>query len=127
MTRDEIKEKLLNQPFFKSNGALNNAWIHHNIQKFDLSSLEGDTIYEKLYLLFHERTYCKICGSPTPFVSWTLGYRKACSSSCKGKLSRLGYKASEVEKEKRRKTCLERYGVDNPRKSELFNHKKEKI
>lgn len=116
MTKEELRNELLGQSLFKSNGTLNNVWIHFNIDKYDLSSLEGDTLSEKLYLLFHKRSYCEVCGKPTEFINYTKGYKKACSPQCKGKLSRQGYKSTEEEKLKRRQTCIQRYGVDNPKK-----------
>lgn len=116
MTKEELKKELIKQPLFKSNGTLNNVWIHFNINKYDLSFLEGDTLSEKLYLLFHKRTCCEVCGKPTEFINYTKGYKKACSPQCKGKLSRQGCKATEEEKLKRKQTCIQRYGVDNPKK-----------
>lgn len=60
---------------------------------------------------------CK-CGKPTSFhKNWKDGYRVACSPKCA--------QTSDKTKEKRRKTTLDKYGVDNIAKSEESKKKQE--
>lgn len=47
---------------------------------------------------------CKICGKPTRFVSISVGYKPTCSAKCAGVYG----------KDKRKETCLEKYGTENP-------------
>ncbi len=61
---------------------------------------------------------CK-CGNKTSFNrNWKDGYRKFCSAKCA--------QTEESSKEKRRKTNLEKYGVDNVAKSKTIQDKTEK-
>lgn len=41
-----------------------------------------DNLYEKIYLLTHERGRCSICGNFTKFMSCSKGYKKTCSKEC---------------------------------------------
>lgn len=50
------------------------------------------------------------CGKNLEFINYSKGYRKYCSVSC-------GSNSKEV-KEKRKKTNIDRYGVDNPMKDD---------
>jgi hypothetical protein len=60
---------------------------------------------------------CK-CGKPTSFYkNWKHGYRSACSPKCA--------QTNDKTKEKRRKTTLEKYGVDNIAKLEEIKKKQE--
>ena len=73
---------------------------------------------EKLYWYYNnltERPVCIVCGNPVRFVNIKEGYKQYCSLQC-------SYK-SDVMKEKRKHTCIERYGVDNPTKNRVFVEK----
>lgn len=83
--------------------------------------------------------YCEICNKETKFRSIDYGFEKVCSKECRkilfsesriGKSVNVGKKQSKetIEKrilhtdqkkkeEKRKQTCLERYGVDNASKT----------
>ena len=72
--------------------------------------LKGDTFSERLYnYIYNSPTHiCPVCGKETRFYNITTGYHEFCSSLCGSKSN------SRMEKIKR--TCLEKYGVDNPSK-----------
>ena len=48
--------------------------------------------------------YCKTCGKPTKFISPSDGFQTYCSPECQ----KVGVPKQVV------KTCMERYGVENP-------------
>lgn len=130
MNNTELKEILEKDGLFRKDGKLNTAWVHNRSHNYDLSHLEGDTLQEKIYLLYHERSYCKICGKPNKFLGWGMGYTTVCSGECKKELDRrnLAEKAiprvqSPEVRAKRKKTCLEKYGVDNPFKNKAIQQK----
>lgn len=64
------------------------------------SSSFTEDLFEKVYLLNHERGKCLICGNPTKYISGTKGYQKTCSEECKNKL--IGKNTSERQKGKKR-------------------------
>lgn len=88
---------------------------------------------EKVYLYYNNLDSIPICNvckeSPCRFISLNKGYSETCSRSCScknperivkiksTKLQRYG-DANFTNRKKAKKTCLEKYGVDNPSKSE---------
>jgi hypothetical protein len=78
------------------------------------------TFKEKFYLYENNIEIPPICycGNNLKFVDMHYGYRKYCSKKCT--------KDSDLMKEKRRCTNLEKYGVDNPSKSTIFKDKVKK-
>ena len=126
---NKLKTSLEKDGLFKKNGTLNSAWIHNRSKNYDFSSLEGNTLQEKLYLLYHKKTCCAICGRETPFISFNKGYQITCSKECKRiydtqTLRKASSKLKEKEtKEKRKNTCIEKYGVSNPFKSLTIKEK----
>lgn len=48
---------------------------------------------------------CPVCGQKSKFIKLSLGYHKYCSCLCAGKDSKV--------LDKRKATCLDKYGVDN--------------
>lgn len=69
----------------------------------------GNEWSEKLYNYIYgcPEHNCKTCGSPTKYTSFTKGYKQFCSPKC----------ASVGTRDKSKQTCLRKYGVDNPAKS----------
>ena len=65
---------------------------------------ESDIVIPKCY-----------CGSILKFIDMKSGYREFCSKTCM-------YNSSSI-KEKRKETCIIKYGVDNPSKLDLFKEK----
>lgn len=87
-------------------------WNNINNLKFDVS------FKEKFYLLensIFEVPKCE-CGNSVKFIDMHKGYRNFCSKRC--------MYDSDTVKNNKRKTCIEKWGVDNPSKS---NKIKEKI
>ena len=76
---------------------------------------------QKLYHYFNNDPelklgLCPVCGKRCTFVNINIGYLKHCSKRCLG--------LDENIKEQRKKSCLEKYGVDNYSKT---NECKEKV
>ena len=131
MTSDKelLKLKLIEDKAFCSNGALNSSWLRLRSSNYDWSNLEGDSIQEKVYLLFNEKPKCPICGKTPPFKSYSKGYQITCGGECKREYDRRtlrdnSYKLKDkIVSEKRKQTCLERYGVDNVNKCKDIHEK----
>ena len=127
--KEIIKSKLIEDKAFCVNGTLNSSWLRLRSSNYDWDKLEGDSIPEKIYLLFNERPKCPICGKTPPFKSYSKGYQITCSQECKKEYDRQTLKANsyklkdEAVNEKRRQTCLERYGVDNVNKCKATQEK----
>ena len=110
----EILNQLKAAKAIKSNGQLNGSWLKN--PTIDLSNYPGETLIEKIYLLSHEKTYCKVCGKDTKFTGSIRGYKSLCSKECELKFKSslaTGRKQTAKSIEKAKKTCLERYGVEN--------------
>jgi hypothetical protein len=78
----------------------------------------GQEFSEKLYnYLYNSPSHiCPVCGKETPFRTIIYGYSEYCSVKC-------SYKGdSRIEKYK--KTCLEKYGVENVSQNEDIKEKK---
>lgn len=58
---------------------------------------------------------CAVCGKPTKFISLTNGYALNCSKKCAAN--------NDAIKEKRKKTNLQRYGVENVFESSMIKEK----
>ena len=86
-------------------------WNKINEILFDIS------FKEKFYLLENSLTElpkCE-CGNSVGFVDMIKGYREFCSRRCMYDSSKL--------KDKRKDTCIEKWGVDNPSKSNQVKKK----
>lgn len=117
---DESRKILEEDKLFRKDGGLNTAWLHCRANNYDFSKLEGDSIQEKLYLLYHNRVYCSVCGKPTPFKNWSYGYTTVCCAECnkiRSKNDLLKNAIPKVQtqeaKEKRKNTNIKKYGVEN--------------
>ena len=76
---------------------------------------------ERLYWYFHNLTdcpKCHICGKPTTYINFKKGYHKYCSVSCNRK--------DPESNERRKNTCLQKYGTENPNQSRIVKDKIEK-
>ena len=120
MDIEEFKKEILKDGVFRVDGGLNSAFLKNRAPHYDWSSLEGDTIQEKIYILFNGRPRCPICGKKTPFGKrWSQGFNVTCSKECKKEYDRITLKnnirklSTDEVKEKRKRTCLERYGTEN--------------
>ena len=71
----DIKEQLIKEGLFRKDGNLNSSKFKYLSKKYDLSTLKGDTLAEKFYLLFKgNQPSCIICGKPSQFRSYYWGY-----------------------------------------------------
>lgn len=70
------------------------------------------------------RPVCKQCSGKVRFENFKVGYKKFCGNICAGIFKK---NLSLIEKneilKKRKKTNLEKYGVDNPAKSDIIKQK----
>lgn len=111
---DYINEILKNQN-------QNEKWIIKNYPSFHffISQIDkGSSWKEKFYLYYKNIDIPKCyCGNNLKFISINKGYRDFCSKKC---LSN-----SDLVKEKRKLTCIDKYGVDNPMKDALIKSKLE--
>jgi len=74
---------------------------------------------KEIYDTIYKKGMCKNCNKETKFISFAKGYKEYCTkcNNING-----GIKA----REKSIKTCLEKYGVDHPLKTEEIKAKKVK-
>lgn len=110
-----------------------------HITRFHKESIKS--YYDK-YIKKENEGICKVCKKPTNFFNLENGYRIYCSKKCinldsncvkKAKntyLERTGYKHNSLNPEsinKRKKTCIKRYGVDEYRKSDKCKNESKKL
>lgn len=69
--------------------------------------LDAKTYYDK-YFKTPSEGFCKKCGKPVDFRDLQNGYREFCSRTCFWQVTTQ----SEKVKEKRKNTCLEKYGTE---------------
>ena len=102
-------------------GRANSRYIKKNHPKeYDkIIKYEGNTFSEQLYNYIYNspKHICPICGKETPFRTLTYGYSEFCSVEC-------SYKG-QSRTDKIKKTCLKKYGVENPSQSNDIKKKKE--
>ncbi len=110
-------ENIQLEDYFKySEGGIlkRNAKLHSDISNF----IKGDVPFKGKFYCFYnkiEMPTCKICSGPVKFKNMTIGFNDYCSNDCR-------YSDGDL-KERKRKTNLERYGVDNPSKSSIIKEK----
>lgn len=81
-------------------------------------NLPYDNFSKKLYAFYHGAPKpCPICGKPTKYVNFRLGYRKYCSQKCA--------LCAEETINTRKATNLKRYGVKLPAQAENIRKKME--
>lgn len=91
-------------------------YFRHHFNEFSLylDKKYGDIKFsEKIYLYYHDISQppiCPVCGKHLELLSFEKGYRKFCSYKCSSNCTDT--------KLKRSNTCIQKYGVDNPGKSE---------
>lgn len=96
---NELKDKFAGEAYIRAHFR---EFYNYILTKY------GDIPFrEKIYLFYNgleNVPVCPICGRNTKFIGRTKGYRQFCSKKC-------AYIGSI---DKRKQTCLERYGVENP-------------
>ena len=126
MNNNEIKDlqkELIESGVFRKDGNLKPQWITNIGPTFDFKNTPGETIQEKLYVIFKnngEQDQCKICGKPCKFINYFHGYQSTCSKECDKILKKQALeiavensKKPEV-RQKMIETNRKRYGVDWP-------------
>lgn len=149
MTRKWLDKKLV-QLMSNKNGYLSTVLVYKlrqnkfpNISSYMKSryeSFNGFTeTFMRMKLNIEKHPVCKYCGMPTKYTlgnykSLGIIYNIYCSSSCSAKdLDRVN-KSKQTKlkrygslgynnRDKAKRTCLEKYGVDNPKKSEQSKKK----
>jgi len=115
MQRNVLEELII----YKSKSSVKESWVEKNLPNLWMyvTNLQGDTLSEKIYLLDKNniRPTCKMCGSNVKFLSISRGYREYCSKKCSNSDPEL----SSIKMDSLRKTSLDKYGVDNPSKSDI--------
>lgn len=84
---------ICNDNFKSIRSLLNHVNVNHHLNSKDY------------YDLIYEKGNCKICGKPTNFINFKIGYRSYCSSKCAA--------ISESTIQKRIRTNLEKYNCEN--------------
>ena len=113
-----ISENILNSNNNLISPRVQGAWIKNNfLSQYSrilekTSFLKDVSLSERIYCVmndFRVRPVCK-CGSEVEFIKYSMGYRKYCSSECqKEDVAYINEKKARSFK----KTCQEKYGVDN--------------
>ena len=85
-----------------------------NMHIVNFHNMTGKAYYD-LYLKIPGEDICSVCGKPTKFNSFESGYRKTCSKTCSNR--------SGEQKEKYRKTCMEKYGTTNFSQTSQYKEK----
>ena len=129
-----LQQKIIDSGAFRRDGTVDNHWIKNKSHLIDFTEIPGDTINEKLYVIFKnngKQKKCPICNKPAKFIGYGRGYNTTCSSECKKEFDRqilaksreLGLNNSEEAKAKRVATNRERFGVDNPMQNKEIQEK----
>jgi hypothetical protein len=88
--------------------------VHEKIINLDLNNNWFTNLYDYIHNIT-ENKLCPECGKVLQVRLFNLGYPQYCSTSCKNKNVNF--------KEKVKKICLLKYGVDNPSKSNVIKEK----
>ena len=83
-----------------------------HVHRRSIEKISAKNYYDKFIKSMRDGI-CTVCECPTEFACFSRGYREFCSQKC----SNIGNVS------KRKETCLNRYGVDNPSKSKSIREK----
>ena len=106
--------------FRKKNNRLRADFIkknYHEFYEYININYKPDNFLEKLYIFYKGEQKKCYCGNKTRFISFSSGYLEYCSKYC----SSNDYKT----REKYKKTCKDRYGVENISCNDEVKRKKE--
>jgi hypothetical protein len=110
----------LNNVFQNKNNRLKESFIEKNFKNFHefiMNNYEGFSFLEKLYNFYKNPDNTCYCGNKTSFISFSKGYLEYCSVKCSS--------SSKKTRDKYKKTCIEKWGVDNISKTDDAKRKKE--
>lgn len=110
MTVEKLKCKVCGQEFTKIDCVTRHAKIVHKI--------EPKQYYDKFFKTETDGL-CKCCGVETQYWNLANGYREFCTRKCFWKYTNN----LDETKEKRKQTCLEKYGSNNYMQSNDFKEK----
>jgi hypothetical protein len=96
--------------------SIKESWVISNLPNLYnfIKDKEGYSISEKIFLLKNNRDFCKICKYKVMFLSFNRGYRTYCSKKC----SNSDKDIIQSKLKSYKKTCIDKYGVDNASKSQ---------
>ena len=103
--------------------------LHPAFHTYIMEHTFGERVNQRIYNILHDIEHnptCPVCGSKCKFVHFYYGYEEACTPRCRGILSAQRHGSSfnnPAVREKIKQTCLEKYGVDHPFKSEIVRAK----
>lgn len=115
----ELMKKVFKEEIYLNSNRLKESFISNNYSEFYsfiIDNYNSESFLQKLYDFYHGKKYC-YCGKITNFINFQKGYLKFCSISCSSKDLKT--------RDKYKKTCMERHGVDNVSKIESVKKKKE--
>jgi len=111
--------KFFEEKIYKNSNRLKEKFISKNFNgfyNFILNEFEGSTFLEKLFIFYKGHALC-YCGHKPKFINFKKGYLKYCSIKCSSN--------NKEVREKYKKTCINKYGVDNVSKSDSIKNSKE--
>lgn len=87
----------------------------------EITKVDSGNVAELIYNLVNPQSIkvCEVCGKPTEFSKYYLGYKKACCEECAKSLTIHKGASTKIEKygnisynnkEKAKQTCIDRYG-----------------
>ena len=117
--------ELFNKEIYKGVGnRLKESFIKNNYNDFYNFIInnykDGETFLEKLYIFHNQNKKCKnkcYCGKSIKFINFKVGYLEYCSIKCSSNSPKTRIKFN--------KTCMDKYGVNNPSKSDDIKKIKE--
>lgn len=112
INKNKLTCKICNQEFSKAD------CVGRHVKK--MHNMDMKTYYDK-YFKAENEGICKCCGINTEYHNLPNGYREFCSRRCFWKYTN----SHDETKEKRKKTCIEKYGVSNYMQSSEFKTKSE--
>jgi len=104
-----------------SQHSVKESWVKKNLPNFYefTNNLIGISFTEKVYLIENEKAKCKSCDGNVKFLSIKRGYREFCSYKCSN--NNLALISTKILSFK--KNSIDKWGVDNPSKSEVVRDK----
>ena len=93
------------------NKEIGNKGFSTHVKQHNMSSKK----YYDTYLKKEQDGYCIVCGKPTKYKGIVIGYAKHCSNYCS--------QIDPMTIDKKKQTCLQKFGAENPYQSEEVKQK----